>query len=81
MRKQLQAEHGKADLENEIKSLEDEKKRQTNRVMQLKARIEALRTRAKERNVTEENKRNEEMKFLEFQRNHLTTFYKQIDDK
>jgi len=41
MRKQLQAEHGKEELEKEIKELQDEKKRQQNKVIEIKARIEA----------------------------------------
>ena len=41
MRKQLQAEHGKEELEKEIKELQDEKKRQQNKVIEVKARIEA----------------------------------------
>ena len=60
MRKQLQAEHGKEALETEIKQLEDEKKTQLNKVIELKERIEALRTRDKERRLVDEKKREEE---------------------
>ena len=42
MRKQLQAEHGRDDLINKIKELKNEKKRQINRVIEMKARITAL---------------------------------------
>lgn len=81
MRKQLQAEHGKDALIKEISDLEDEKKTQLNKVIELKARIDSIKTRAKERRAVDQKKREEEMKFLEFQRKHLTEFYKQIDDK
>ena len=66
MRKQLQAEHGKEALETQIKELEDEKKRQQNSVIAVKNRIEALRTRHKERRVVDKAKCAEEKKFLEF---------------
>lgn len=39
MRKQLQAEHGKADLEKRISELEAKKTKQENRVIELKAKI------------------------------------------
>jgi len=42
MRKQLQAEHGKADLEKRIAELEAKKKKQSNKVIELKSKIEAI---------------------------------------
>ena len=42
MRKQLQAEHGKADLDRRIAELESKKKSQTNKVIELKSKIEAI---------------------------------------
>ena len=42
MRKQLQAEHGKADLDRRIAELEAKKKSQTNKVIELKSKIEAI---------------------------------------
>lgn len=41
MRKQLHAEHGKSELEKEIKELEDEKKIQSNKIIEIKKRISA----------------------------------------
>ena len=81
MRKQLQAEHGKQELLDQIKELEDEKKRNLNCVIQLKTRIEAHNRRNKERVEVDLAKRAEEMKFLNFQRDHLTSFLKQIQEK
>ena len=77
----MQAEHGKETLINEISDLEDEKKRQLNKVIEIKARIEAIKTRSKERRAADEKKREEEKKFLDFQRKHLTDFLKQIEEK
>ena len=42
MRKQLQAEHGKADLEKRIEQFETKKKNQTNKIVQLKSKLEAI---------------------------------------
>ena len=42
MRKQLQAEHGKADLEKTIEQLEHKKTKLENKVSELKAKIEAI---------------------------------------
>ena len=42
MRKQLQAEHGKADLEKRIEQFEKKKKNQTNKIVQLKSKLEAI---------------------------------------
>jgi len=41
MRKQQQAEHGKAELEQVIKSEEDERIRQKNKILELEMRIAA----------------------------------------
>ena len=74
MRKQQLAEHGKADLEKEIKSQEDEKKRQQNTIIQLETRIASHKMRSEERKITDLAKREEEMKFLNFQKDHLAQF-------
>ena len=46
MRKQIQAEHGMADLDRKIEELEAEKKRQSEKVIELKSKIEAIETRS-----------------------------------
>ena len=46
MRKQLQAEHGKADLEKQIEILEAKKKMQTSKIIELKSKIEAIEQRS-----------------------------------
>lgn len=81
MRKQLQAEHGKADLEQKIAALEAKKKKQTNKVIELKQKIEAIQTRNQERRDVEQKKRNDEIKFLNYQSSHLQRFLKTIESK
>ena len=53
MRKQIQAEHGMADLDRRIAELEAEKTRQSNKVIELKSKIEAIDTRCAERREIE----------------------------
>jgi len=79
MRKQLQAEHGKADLEKRITELEAKKKKQSNKVIELKSKIEAIQSRNASRREVETKKRQEEIKFLNYQAGHLQRFLKQIE--
>jgi dynein light intermediate chain, axonemal len=81
MRKQLQAEHGKADLEQKIATLEAKKKKQTNKVIELKQKIDAIQTRNQERREVEQKKRADEIKFLNYQSQHLQRFLKSIEQK
>lgn len=81
MRKQLQAEHGKADLEKRISELEAKKKKQSNKVIELKSKIEAIQSRNASRREVEGKKRQEEIKFLNYQATHLQRFLKQIEQK
>lgn len=81
MRKQLQAEHGKADLEKRITELEAKKKKQSNKVIELKSKIEAIQSRNASRREVETKKRQEEIKFLNYQSNHLQRFLKQLENK
>ena len=80
MRKQLQAEHGKADLEKKIAELEAKKTKQSNKVIELKSKIEAINTRNQERKDVETKKRQEEIKFLKYQETHLSKFLKSVSD-
>ena len=64
MRKQLQAEHGKADLDRRIAELEAKKKSQSNKVIELKSKIEAIDNRNASRREVDTKKRQDEMKFL-----------------
>jgi dynein light intermediate chain len=64
MRKALQAEQGKADMELKIKTLEGEKKDLERSVVELKAKCEAIEKRESERRQLEEKKHAEEIAFL-----------------
>ena len=81
MRKQLQAEHGKADLENKIEELEARKIKLENKVTELKSKIDAIETRNKERKEIEQKKRDQEIDFLKYQENHLAKFLKTLTDQ
>mmetsp|Transcript_18608 Transcript_18608/g.13510 ORF Transcript_18608/g.13510 Transcript_18608/m.13510 type:complete len:101 (+) Transcript_18608:441-743(+) len=80
MRKQLQAEHGKADLERKIEELEGKKTKLENKVIELKSKIEAIEKRNKERREVEAKKREQEIEFLKYQEGHLSKFLKTITE-
>ena len=64
MRKALQAEQGKADMEARIKTLESEKKDLDRQVQELKSKVEAVERRESERRAMSERKHAEEVAFL-----------------
>merc|ERR1719453_1968559 len=80
-RKHLQAEHGKAETEQQIAELEEQKKALEARVVELKNKCEAIERREAERRAIDERKRKEELDFLKHQGAHLETFLKNIDQK
>lgn len=80
MRKQLQAEHGKADLEKRIAELEAKKTKQSNKVIELKSKLEAIERRNQERKEQEDKKRTTELDFLKYQEKHLQTFLKTVSE-
>lgn len=80
MRKQLQAEHGKADLEKRIAELEAKKTKQSNKVIELKSKLEAIAKRNDERKEQEDKKRQAELDFLKYQEKHLSTFLKTVNE-
>lgn len=81
MRKQLQAEHGKAELESRIDELEARKTKLQNKVIELKSKIEAIENRNRERKEIEQEKRTQELNFLKYQESHLNKFLRSISDK
>lgn len=64
MRKQLQAEHGKANLDKQIVDLEKLRTNQDNKIVELKAKIDAIVQRQQARKEVENKRREEEMKHL-----------------
>ena len=81
MRKQIQAEHGKAEQDHKIKELEDRRTKQDNKIVELKAKIDAIDKRNAERKEVEVRKRDDELKYLKMQEGHLAKFVKQITEK
>jgi len=73
MRKALQAEQGKADLENRITELEKEKVDLERTVNDVKAKCEAIEKREAERRQVEEKKHSEEIQFLKRTNQQLKT--------
>ena len=64
MRKALQAEQGKSDMESTIKSLESGKSQLEQQVQELQAKCEAIEKRESERRALEEKKHADELAFL-----------------
>ncbi|XP_069658946.1 axonemal dynein light intermediate polypeptide 1 [Haliaeetus albicilla] len=64
MRKALQAEQGKSDMEKRIAELEEEKRQLERQVSEQKAKCEAIEKRESERQQIEEKKHTEEVQFL-----------------
>ena len=64
MRKQLQAEHGKADLEKTLEQLEGKKTKLQNKVKELISKLDAIDKRDKERTEVEAKHNEREMEFL-----------------
>lgn len=81
MRKQLQAEHGRADLEKRIVELDARKGKADTKAVELKAKIDAIDKRNVERKEVEAKKREEEIKFLKYQETHLAKFLKQVSQE
>merc|ERR1712168_591620 len=73
MRKALQAEQGKADMEKKINDLEKEKRDLERSVNELKAKCEAIEKREAERRQVEEKKHSEEIQFLKRTNQQLKT--------
>ena len=60
--------------------MEAKKTKQSNKVIELKSKIEAINTRNQERREVETKKRQEEIKFLKYQETHLSKFLKSVSD-
>ncbi|CAM9118790.1 unnamed protein product [Chrysoparadoxa australica] len=76
--KQLQAEQGMTELEEEILQLEEEKKALEHQVGELRNKVEVIEKRETEQRAVEEKKRKEDIGFLKYQGQHLDSFLKQI---
>ena len=75
MRKQIQAEKGKKDLEDKIATLEAQKKALIEKKAEIENKKKAIESRNTDRKEKEKNKRSDELKFLEFQLTNLKKFF------
>jgi len=73
MRKALQAEQGKSDMERKIQELEQDKRDLERQVNELKAKCEQIEKRAAEQRTVEEKKHAEEVQFLKKTNQQLKT--------
>ena len=78
MRKQLQAEQGKADLKKTLESLEQRKKQLKNKVNELTRKMDAIEAREKERMAIEEKDNDTHTSFLQKQQTSLNNFLQQL---
>ena len=78
MRKQVQAEEGMGILDKRIAEYEQQKKEQTDYIIELKSKLEAIETRCQERREIDMQKRKKEIDLLKTQDNHLNKFIRHI---
>ena len=81
MKKQIQAEQGKAELEHWIDILEDRKGFLEKKVVELNSKIEAIKKRMKERRDMYEKQKAKELENMNKQTEHLQRFIKQMQEK
>ena len=79
IRKQLQAEEGKEELNKKKEELEIKKKKLIEKKLQLENKLKAFDKQVEERKQIEEAKREEEIKFLKEQNENLEKFLNSID--
>jgi len=81
MRKQLQSEQGKTELETKITELDKKKEALLEKISELKNKKEAVEKRNTEKRAINETKRNTEIEFLKYQSSHLENFLKSLEAK
>ncbi len=80
-KKQMQAQHGKEDLERKIKDTERKKETLHNKVIELNSKIEAIERRNAERRKVDTSRREVQIQLLTQQREHLENFIDTIKTK
>jgi len=68
-------------LDKRIAELETKRVKQDNKIVELKAKIDAIEKRNTDRKEVEAKKRDEELKFLKLQEGHLTKFLKTVSER
>jgi dynein light intermediate chain len=80
IRKQIQAQHGMAELQTRLEELKRKKMRLENREIELKSKIDAIEKKNKEKRKIDEERRTSELEFLKYQETHLSTFLQNLQD-
>ncbi len=78
VKKQLQAEHGMAELEAKVAELSDHKKVLEAQVLALRSRLEVAERRQTEKKSLDEKRRADELAYLKHQTKHLDAFLKSL---
>ena len=79
MRKQIQAQEGKEKLISETKNLREKMEELKEKKEALLLKKESLQKRIREKKEMDSNKRNAEIKFLDFQNTHLKQFFTSLE--
>lgn len=79
IKKQLRAEQGLPELEQQAKELEEEKARLELEAYELRSKLEIIEKRDAERKAADDKRRKEELDFLKYQGQHLDSFLKQMN--
>lgn len=81
MRKQIQSEQGKAELEAKVQELDKRKAELDDRRVELTNKKEAVERRIQETKAIEETRRKAELDFLQHQNSHLETFLTSLESQ
>eukprot|EP01138_Halocafeteria_seosinensis_P004629 gb/GECG01004735.1/.p1 GENE.gb/GECG01004735.1/~~gb/GECG01004735.1/.p1 ORF type:complete len:247 (+),score=47.61 gb/GECG01004735.1/:1-741(+) len=81
VKKQLQAEEGMQEMEQEVEQLTEEKQQLENEVMALQNSVDMAEKRYSEKRQIEEKKRKDEISYLKHQAQHLETFLRSLPSK
>lgn len=79
IKKQLRAEQGIPELENNVQDLEAQKSQLELEVYELRSKLDMIEKRENERKNADEKRRKEELDFLKYQGQHLDSFLKQMN--
>lgn len=79
IKKQLRAEQGIPELEDQVGGLDGEKSQLELEVYELRSKLEIIEKRDAERRNADEKRRKEELDFLKYQGQHLDSFLKQMN--
>ena len=79
IKKQIKAENGIPELEEQLETLDNSKSRLELEVQELRSKLEIVEKREIEKKASDEKRRKEELDFLKYQGQHLDSFLKQMN--